>query len=112
MMAKRRTRRQNGTGRSTTSTRAAIAAPARPPGEPPRRQPRHSDERLPSRCRLIRRVRHHSQLLRGPLEFGQYTSFDFTQALVDHDVLGSLGSTGDAYDNAMAESFVDSLRPN
>jgi integrase-like protein len=48
--------------------------------------------------------------LRGPLEFGQYTSFDFTQALVDHNVLGSLGSTGDAYDNAMAESFVDSFK--
>jgi putative transposase len=25
-------------------------------------------------------------------------------------VLGSLGSTGDAYDNAMAESFVDSFK--
>jgi putative transposase len=25
-------------------------------------------------------------------------------------VLGSLGSTGDAYDNALAESFVDSLK--
>ncbi|MCA1677933.1 MAG: hypothetical protein LC790_05740 [Actinobacteria bacterium] len=36
--------------------------------------------------------------MRGPVESGQYTSFDFTQALVDHDVLGSLGSTGDAYD--------------
>ena len=47
---------------------------------------------------------HHSD--RG----SQYTSFDFTQALVDHDVLGSLGSTGDAYDNAMAESFVDSFK--
>lgn len=47
---------------------------------------------------------HHSD--RG----SQYTSFDFTQALVDHNVLGSLGSTGDAYDNAMAESFVDSFK--
>jgi len=47
---------------------------------------------------------HHSD--RG----SQYTSFDFTQALADNDVLGSLGSTGDAYDNAMAESFVDSFK--
>ncbi len=47
---------------------------------------------------------HHSD--RG----SQYTSWDFTQALTDHDVLGSLGSTGDAYDNAMAESFVDSFK--
>ncbi|MDQ3091579.1 MAG: IS3 family transposase [Actinomycetota bacterium] len=47
---------------------------------------------------------HHSD--RG----SQYTSFDFTQALHDNDVLGSLGSTEDAYDNAMAESFVDSFK--
>lgn len=40
----------------------------------------------------------------------QYTSFDFTQALADHDVLGSIGSVGDAYDNAMAESFVDTFK--
>ncbi len=30
--------------------------------------------------------------------------------LEDNDVLGSVGSTGDAYDNAMAESFVDSFK--
>ena len=40
----------------------------------------------------------------------QYTSFDFTQTLNDHGVLGSIGSVGDAYDNAMAESFVDTFK--
>jgi putative transposase len=40
----------------------------------------------------------------------QYTSFDFQQALDDHHVLASIGSVGDAYDNAMAESFVDSFK--
>ena len=40
----------------------------------------------------------------------QYTSFDYTQALNDHEVLASIGSVGDAYDNAMAESFVDSFK--
>ena len=40
----------------------------------------------------------------------QYTSFDYNQELDDHDVLASIGSVGDAYDNAMAESFVDSLK--
>jgi len=40
----------------------------------------------------------------------QYTSFDFTQVLDDHGVLGSIGSVGDAYDNALAESFVDSFK--
>jgi transposase InsO family protein len=47
---------------------------------------------------------HHSD--RG----SQYTSAEFTRALEDADVLGSLGSTGDAYDNALAESFVDSFK--
>jgi putative transposase len=40
----------------------------------------------------------------------QYTSFDFQQVLDDHDVLASIGSVGDAYDNAMAESFVDTFK--
>ena len=40
----------------------------------------------------------------------QYTSFDYTQTLDDHDVLQSMGSVGDAYDNALAESWVDSLK--
>lgn len=40
----------------------------------------------------------------------QYTSFDYTQALDDHLVLASIGTVGDAYDNALAESFVDSFK--
>jgi putative transposase len=38
------------------------------------------------------------------------TSEDYTQALDAHDVTRSLGSTGDCYDNALAESFVDSFK--
>src|SRR5262249_44884456 len=40
----------------------------------------------------------------------QYTSADYTQALDDAGVLASVGSIGDAYDNAMAESFVDTFK--
>ncbi len=47
---------------------------------------------------------HHSD--RG----SQYTSIDYTQTLTDHGVLCSVGSVGDAYDNALAESFVDSFK--
>jgi transposase InsO family protein len=47
---------------------------------------------------------HHSD--RG----SQYTSIDYTQTLADHGVLASVGSVGDAYDNAMAESFVDTFK--
>ena len=46
---------------------------------------------------------HHSD--RG----SQYTSIDYAQTLADHGVLASVGSVGDAYDNALAESFVDSF---
>jgi len=47
---------------------------------------------------------HHSD--RG----SQYTSTDYGQTLDDHGVLASVGSVGDAYDNALAESFVDSFK--
>jgi putative transposase len=47
---------------------------------------------------------HHSD--RG----SQYTSGAYTQTLDDHGVLASVGSVGDAYDNALAESFVDSFK--
>ncbi len=40
----------------------------------------------------------------------QYTSIDFNEILDDHGVLASIGSVGDAYDNSMAESFVDSFK--
>jgi putative transposase len=40
----------------------------------------------------------------------QYTSAAYTQVLDDHRVLQSVGSVGDAYDNAMAESFVDTFK--
>ena len=40
----------------------------------------------------------------------QYVSEDYTQQLDDAKVLASVGSVGDAYDNAMAESFVDSFK--
>ncbi len=40
----------------------------------------------------------------------QYTSYDYTQTLNDHGVLPSIGTVGDALDNAVAESFVDSFK--
>jgi putative transposase len=49
---------------------------------------------------------HHSD--RG----SQYTSIDYTQTLAHHGVLASVGSVGDAYDNALAESFVTASRPS
>lgn len=40
----------------------------------------------------------------------QYRAGEYTQTLTDHGVLASIGSVGDAYDNATAESFVDSFK--
>jgi putative transposase len=40
----------------------------------------------------------------------QYLSYDYAQVLDDHRVLASVGSVGDAYDNALAESFVDTFK--
>ena len=47
---------------------------------------------------------HHSD--RG----SQYTSGRYSQTLADHGVLASVGSVGDAFDNALTESFVDSFK--
>ena len=48
--------------------------------------------------------------MRRPIESAQYTSEDYTQQLDDAKVLASVGSVGDCYDNALAESFVDSYK--
>ena len=40
----------------------------------------------------------------------QYTSEGYTQELTDQRVLASIGTVGDCYDNALAESFVDSFK--
>lgn len=40
----------------------------------------------------------------------QHTSHDYTQTLDDHGVLASIGTVGDALNNAVAESFVDSFK--
>ena len=49
-------------------------------------------------------------MLRRPIESAQYTSEDYIQQLDDARVLASVGTVGDAYDNALAESFVDSFK--
>jgi putative transposase len=36
----------------------------------------------------------------------QYTSFRFTQHLIDSGIDASIGTVGDAYDNALAESTI------
>lgn len=49
------------------------------------------------------------KVLRRPVEFTQYTSLAFGSRCKDMGVRPSMGSVGDAYDNAMAESFFATL---
>jgi putative transposase len=50
------------------------------------------------------------QLVQHTDQGSQYTAEDYTQVLDDHRVLASVGSVGDCFDNALAESFVDSYK--
>jgi transposase InsO family protein len=49
------------------------------------------------------------RLLRRPLESAQYTSLAFGGRCREIGVRPSMGSVGDAYDNAMCESFFSTL---
>jgi len=40
------------------------------------------------------------------LELAQYTSVAFTAELIDAGILGSIGTVGDALDNALCESTI------
>jgi putative transposase len=45
-------------------------------------------------------------VLRRPVESAQYTSIAFTERLGETGAAPSIGSVGDAYDNALAESTI------
>ena len=49
------------------------------------------------------------KVLRRPLESTQYTSLAFGKRCKEAGVRPSMGSVGDAYDNAMCESFFATL---
>ncbi len=49
------------------------------------------------------------KVLRRPIESTQYTSVAFVKRCTEAGVRPSMGSVGDAYDNAMAESFFSTL---
>jgi hypothetical protein len=49
------------------------------------------------------------QVWRRPFESSQYTAIEFGQRCRDAGVRPSMGSVGDAYDNAMCESFFATL---
>jgi putative transposase len=44
-------------------------------------------------------------VLRRPVEFTQYLAIRYTERLAEAGAVNSVGSKGDSYDNALAESF-------
>jgi putative transposase len=48
--------------------------------------------------------------LRGPVESGQYVSLAFGRAARQAGIAISMGTPGDAYDNAVAETFFATLK--
>jgi putative transposase len=49
-------------------------------------------------------------VLLRPIESAQYTSLYFGKRLEDEGLVPSMGRVGSAYDNALAESFVATLK--
>ena len=45
-------------------------------------------------------------MLRPPVESGQYTAIRYANRLADAGAVASIGSVGDSYDNALAESVI------
>ena len=44
------------------------------------------------------------EVLRRPVESAQYLSVRYSDRLAENDIVASVGSKGDSYDNALAES--------
>lgn len=49
---------------------------------------------------------HHEPVLRCPLESKQYVSILYTKRLAETDIELSVGSAGDSYDKALAETVI------
>jgi len=58
-------------------------------------------------CCVIFLTSHHLfiKVLRRPVEFAQYVSIAYTERLEELGVSASIGTVGDSFDNAMAESM-------
>src|SRR3984893_4436097 len=89
----------NAQKRSRSSRRAI---PGRP-GDPNLSRNARSDRRLPALATFPPVV------LRRPVDSAQYTSIEFGHRCREAGVRPSMGSVGDAYDNAMCESFFATL---
>ncbi|MGI8682135.1 MAG: integrase core domain-containing protein [Mycobacteriales bacterium] len=48
--------------------------------------------------------------MRRSIEPGQYTAIRYAETLADVDAVASVGSRGDSYDNALAESTIGQIK--
>ena len=49
-------------------------------------------------------------MLRRPIELAQYAAADYRKLLAKHGLIGSMSRRGNPYENAMAESFMKTLK--
>ena len=77
--------------------------PSLPPSTAGPARPSHGER--PPRPSTISYAPPNKTALRAPLEPAQYLSVRYSERLADNDIVASVGSKGDSFDNAMAESF-------
>ena len=63
------------------------------------------DGKLPPKSLANNYTRYNNPVLHRPIERAQYTSVTLTERLRLEDIAASIGSVGDAYDNALAETI-------
>jgi len=87
----------------TAPLRDAWTAPPGPTTSPQPRRQHHfiSFNNDASRLRCPNQA-----VLRRPVELGQYLSIRYSERLADAGAIASVGSRGDSYDNALAESVI------
>ena len=91
----------------TSPSRASATWPPSPLNGRPRKGPRLAD---PAGALNDLYAQLSKPALRRLIEPEQYTSWAFGRRLRTAGVLGSIGTIGDAYDNAMADSFLSTLQ--
>ncbi|QBI20544.1 hypothetical protein ER308_13875 [Egibacter rhizosphaerae] len=89
---------------TSPSTAPTSSPPSRTHSTPDRARP--SAGKPPPKPSTTTYTHLHKAVLRRALESAQHTSLAFTDALVDAGIAGSIGSVGDALDNALMESAI------
>ncbi len=109
---------QRGTNENTVSATPVLptcpagawrSSPQSPRPSTPGRK-RHSNGALPQKPLPVSYPRSNKPVLHRPPEPKQYTSIRYTQRLAEAGAVGSVGSRGDSYDNAMAESTIGQIK--